>query len=125
MRPKAAQEQEHPAQIEIGDAVVFLVGVIEESFSDMHRRGGDRDIEAGAEFRRHGGERGNILCLAGIDRHAPRFYLCAEFGRGSLDAVAILVGADDVGAERGEHFRRRLADAGGRAQHHGGLAGEI
>ena len=35
----------------------------------------------------------------------------ADLGRGALDALAVLVGADHGGAERGERLGRSLADA--------------
>ena len=77
----------------------------------MHRRRRDRDVEPGGELRRAVGERLDVVRRAGVGHVRCGFDVAADLGGGALDAVAVLVGADHVGAERGQRLGRSFADA--------------
>jgi hypothetical protein len=120
--PERAQEVERAAQIEIGDAIVFLVGVIEHQLADVNRRRRHRDVKPLVLGFDRFGEFVDRVTIARIDDMALGVRGRADYGGGGLYTLLIFVGAYHCRAERRHGFRGGLADAGCGAKNQGRLA---
>jgi hypothetical protein len=85
---------------------------------------GDRNVEPRVTLRDRRSQRVDGLRAAGIDHVRLGGRVRADLAGGRFRAFAVLVGADDGGAECRQRLGGCLADAGGRPHHQRRLAVE-
>ena len=108
-----AQDAETALEVEVDDAVVLVVGVVEEWFAHVDRRSADHAIDTAVtrlDVLEGSGHRGIVAQIDG-----PCFRTASVCGNafGNLPcAVGIDIECDDERTVRGESNDDRFADAG-------------